>query len=122
MSTIQFIERDGRPEYAVVPIDLFERMQQAFEDRDDLAALQAFRASDDGFRVPAAVADAILDGVPPVRAWREHRGLTQEALAAQANISKAYLCQIETGKRAGALKTLKAIAKALDLSLDDLQD
>lgn len=121
MSTIQFIERNGRPEYAVVPIDLFERMQRALEDLDDIAALEELRANDDGFRIPGAVADAILDGASPIKAWREHRGLTQDALAAQAGISKAYLCQIETGKRAGTVDTLKAIAAALGLTLDDLQ-
>ena len=64
---------------------------------------------------------AILNGTHPVKAWREHGDLTQDALAAKAGISTAYLCQIETGKRQGAVKTLKALAKALGVSLDDLQ-
>ena len=57
----------------------------------------------------------------PVKVWREYRGLTQDALAAQAGISKAYLCQIETGKREGAIKTLRAISAALQVTVDDLQ-
>lgn len=56
------------------------------------------------------------------QAWREHRGLTQEALAGKAQISKAYLCQIETRKRVGALKTLRAIADALSISLNELHE
>ncbi|MDR0234412.1 MAG: helix-turn-helix domain-containing protein [Zoogloeaceae bacterium] len=40
-----------------------------------------------------------MDGVHPVKAWREQQGLTQKALSAEVGISKAYLCQIETGKR-----------------------
>lgn len=88
----------------------------------DIALFDATRATDDGFRIPAAVAHALLDGEQPVKVWREQRGLTQEALAGKAGISKAYLCQIETRKRVGALKTLKAIADALALRVDDLQE
>jgi hypothetical protein len=36
-------------------------------------------AADDGTRTPAAVAFALADGVHPVRAWREQRGLSLEA-------------------------------------------
>ncbi len=121
MTTIQFIERDGKREFAVIPIELFERLADAFEDLEDLAALETFRRNDDGFHVPAEVLNAILDGAHAVKAWREWRGITQEALAEKAGISKAYLCQIETGKREGTVKTLKAIAHALAVTLDDLQ-
>ena len=88
---------------------------------EDAALFDAALAADDGFRVPAAVAHAILDGTHPVKAWREHRKLTQEALSEQAGISKAYLCQIETAKRQSAVKTLRALARALDVTLDELQ-
>ena len=71
--------------------------------------------------MPAAVVNALLEGANPVKVWREHRALTQDALAAQAGISKAFLCQIETGKRVGAIKTLRALAAALGVTVDDLQ-
>ena len=120
MTTIQFIERDGKREFAVIPIELYERLSAALEDADDAALFDAARGADDGFRIPATVAHALLDGDNPVKVWREHRGLTQEVLAEKAAISKAYLCQIETGKRVGALKTLKAIAGALAVTVDEL--
>lgn len=120
MTAIQFIERDGKREFAVIPIELYERLSAALEDADDAALFDAARGADDGFRIPAAVAHALLDGDNPVKVWREHRGLTQEVLAERAAISKAYLCQIETGKRVGALKTLKAIAGALAVTVDEL--
>lgn len=88
----------------------------------DTALFDTVRAADDGFRIPAAVAHAILDGEHPVKAWRDQRGLTQEVLAEQAGISKAYLCQIETRKRVGALKTLKALAKALAVGVEELHE
>jgi len=122
MTSIQFIERDGKREFAVIPIELFERLSAAMEDAEDAALFDAARATDDGFRIPAAVVNAILDGEQPVKVWREQRGLTQEVLAAKAGISKAYLCQIETRKRVGALKTLKALASALVISMNELEE
>jgi DNA-binding XRE family transcriptional regulator len=115
-----FIELDGKREFAVIPIELYERLSVALEDADDAALFDSVRAADDGFRIPAAVAHALLDGEQPVKVWREQRGLTQDALAAKAGISKGYLCQIEMCKRVGALKTLRAIANALAISVPDL--
>ena len=87
-----------------------------------LALFDAAKAADDGFRIPAAVANAILDGEQPVKVWRESRGLTQDALARKAGISMSDLCQIETRKRVGALKTLRAIADALAISMNELRE
>lgn len=120
MTGIQFIERDGKREFAVVPIAIFERLAALVEDAEDAALLDLAKAADDGFRVPSAVANAVLDGMHPIRAWREYRGFTQEALAAQAGISKAYLSQLENGKRAGAFKTLRRLAGLLGVTAEDL--
>ena len=122
MTAIQFIENNGKREFAVVPMALFKRIAPLLEGLDDEALFDAAKVADDGFRVPSAVVNAIMDGAHPVKAWREYRGQTQEALAVLAGISKAYLCQIETGKRIGAVKTIKAVAKALGVRLDDLQN
>lgn len=122
MAGIQFIERNGKREFAVIPIELYERLSAVLEDVDDAALADAARAADDGFRVPAAVVNALLEGEQPVKVWREQRGLTQDALAAKAGISKAYLCKIETRKRVGALKTLRAIADALAVSVNELHE
>ena len=120
-AAIQFIENNGKREFAVLPMALFQRIAPLLEGLDDEALFEAAKIADDGFRVPGMVVNAIIDGSHPVKAWREYRGLTQEVLAFQAGISKAYLCQIETGKRVGAVKTLKAVAKALGVNLDDVQ-
>ena len=59
-------------------------------------------------------------GDSPLKVFREYRGLTQAALAELAGISRLYLSQIETGRRGGSVKTLRALAKALDVELDDV--
>jgi len=117
---IQFIERDGQRQFAIVPIEIFSRMAAYAEDAEDAALFDRASIGDDGFRIPANVAHSILDGVHPVKAWRKHRGFTQEKLALLAAVSKAYLCQIEARKRQGSVKTLAALASALDVSVDDL--
>lgn len=51
----------------------------------DLAAYREAESEDDGFRIPHDLLSRELAGEAPVRLWREHRGLTQEALAEAAD-------------------------------------
>jgi antitoxin component HigA of HigAB toxin-antitoxin module len=117
MSRVQIIEVDGKPAFYVVPADLWNRLREAAEDAEDRADLERFDREDDGVRYPSAVAYAIADGVTPARAWREHRGLTLQALADAAGLSKAFVSQIECGKRTGTAATLKKLAQALGVPL-----
>lgn len=120
---VQTILRDGQPEYVVLPWDEYQALLQKIEDARDAALLDAFDhklSSGEEETVPSAVVDALLAGANPIKVWREHRGLTQESLAERAHISNAYLSQLESGKRQGALSTLRSIATALDIALDDL--
>ncbi len=121
MTRVQVIEKDGQPVYYVVPADLWAAVRGAIEDAEDAAAYAEAKASDDGVRFPAAVAYAIADGAHPVRAWREHRGLTLQTLADAAGLSKPYVSQIEGGKRAGTAATLKKLARALGVPMGALQ-
>ena len=121
MKRVQIIEHNGKPAFAVVLIDLWERVCESLDDAHAVAAYDRAVAQDDGFTIPAAVMRAELDGSHSVLAWREHRGLTLQALADAAGISKAYVSQIEGGKRAGTAATLKKLAKVLRVPLDALQ-
>ncbi len=120
MNNIQWIEKNGHKEYAIIPVDIFERLIEAAEDKDDLESLRNFKKSDDGFRIQGEMVFRQIDGESPVKLWREHRGITVELLAAKAGISKSYLSQIENGKRTGTIKTMKAIANALEVPIDVL--
>lgn len=51
---------------------------------------------------------------------RQARGLTQEELAAKANISPTHLGVIERGVKIPRLDTFVSIANALDVSADEL--
>jgi DNA-binding XRE family transcriptional regulator len=120
---IQLIERDGKPEWAILPYEEYLKLvEQAemLEDIRDFDAAKAALENGEDELVPAEVVFAILDGENPIKVWREYRRLTQQQLADAAGISKPYLSQIETGKRTGATEVLSAIAKALDVSLDEV--
>ncbi|MGD8791460.1 MAG: helix-turn-helix transcriptional regulator [Anaerolineae bacterium] len=122
--SVQVIKRDGKPEWAVIPYEEYERLVEEAEMLQDVQAYdESKQAIAEGEElVPSEVTYAILDGSHPVRVWREHRGLTQKQLAEAAGISVPYLSQIETGKRRGSAEVLAEIAKALRLSLDDIMD
>jgi len=114
--------KDDKPEWAVIPYEAYRRLVEAAEMLHDIRAYdEAKQAIEKGEElIPSKVTYAILDGANPIRVWREHRGLTQQELAEAAGISVPYLSQIESGKRKGRAKTLAAIARELDLALDDI--
>ena len=120
--TVQIIERDRRPEWAVLPYELYQQLL------DDSEMLQDIRDYEDAKKallseeelIPSNVTYAILDGDRPIKVWRKYRGMTQRELAEMAGITKAYLSQIETGKRTGTPDVLSKLAKALGLTLDEI--
>ena len=87
---------------------------------EDAAATAAYHSSRDQERVPIELVDRLLAGENPVKVWREHRGLSQRDLAARAGLNFAYLSQVETGARNGSIQTMKKLAEALGVDLDDL--
>lgn len=118
----QFIEIEGK-QVVLIPADDYRTLLEKAEMLDDVAAYdhaKAALAAGDDELVPAVVANAILDGGSPVRAWRQYREMSQVQLAEATGISQAYLAQIETGKRDGTLGLYRSLADALGVDLDDL--
>jgi len=56
----------------------------------------------------------------PVRIFRKYRKMSQQVLAKKVGVSKTMISHIESGRKQGSTKTLKNIAKALDVDLNDL--
>ncbi len=55
-----------------------------------------------------------------IRKIREDKGLSQEKLAALADLHRTYIGQIERGEKNIGLKNLEKIAKALCVNIKDL--
>jgi DNA-binding XRE family transcriptional regulator len=118
---VQIIEKNGKPEWAVIPFQEYQKLKEAMEDAEDINAIEAhLKAMQEGseIAVPGEVTFAILDGVSPIRAWREHKQIKMNELAKKVGISPAYLSQIENGKRNPTIDTLKNIAKELNLEVE----
>jgi len=120
--TAQVIEKNGKPEWAVLPYTEYVALLRRAGVADDQRAFdQAHASIAQGEEiVPAETVDRLLAGEHPLKVWREYRGLTQEDLAQAVGVKAAYLSQIETGRRGGSANLLKKIAQVLKLDLDDL--
>jgi DNA-binding XRE family transcriptional regulator len=98
-------------------------LRERVEDLEDALVVERFRKEhgfgSDAF-IPEAVANRLLDGEAPLRVWRTHRGLTQEALAKASGVSRALIADIETGRKRGSMESTFALADALKLKADDL--
>ena len=120
--SVQYIDTDaGR--LAVLPEVEYRKLVENAEDAADIVAIERFHdrlARSEEELVPAAIANRLFAGENPVRVWREHRGMSGRALAEAAGIAQPYLSQIETGERDGSFETIRKLADALRVSLDDL--
>ncbi|AWI55818.1 hypothetical protein AB395_0000132 [Sinorhizobium fredii CCBAU 45436] len=96
---------------------------EAAEDAEDVADVKRINerlARGEEELIPADIVNRILDGESKVKVWREYRKLTLRELAAKVDISPAYLSQIEGGSRDGTFETMKKIAAALGITVDEL--
>lgn len=119
----QIISKDGKPEYAVVPYNDYQKLLANAEMLVDLIAYDAAKralASGEEELIPAVVVDRLLDGDNPIRVWREFRGLTSAQLAAACGVSAAAISQLEAGKRRPSVALLKKLAAALCVDLEQL--
>jgi transcriptional regulator with XRE-family HTH domain len=55
-----------------------------------------------------------------IRKLRKNKGWSQEKLALEANLHRAYIGQIERGEKNIGLRNLEKIAKTLGLKLKDM--
>ena len=80
---IQVIERDGKPEWAILPyevyIKLVEDAEMLVDIRDNDAEKAAIQSGEQEL-IPAEVTFALWDGNNPVKVWREYRGISHKTL------------------------------------------
>lgn len=119
--SVQFIEIDGR-KMAVLPVDDYERLMEAVEDQDDIAAAERAerrRAAGEEY-VPSEMVDRLIDGENALRVWRQYRQLSIARLAEISGINKATISQLENEKAFGRPATWRSLADALRVTVDDI--
>jgi len=94
----------GQP-YVLVPLHDYRELTSTSNDND----------------LPDDVLDKLSAGQEsPIKIIRKHRGMTQSDLARESGISRPYLTEIETGKKDGSVRALKALAGALHVDVGQL--
>ena len=81
---VQIIEREGKPEWAVLPYEAYLQLTEdsgMLQDIRDYDAVKTAIEQGKEELVSGEVTFALLDGENPVKVWREYRGLTQQQLA-----------------------------------------
>ena len=101
----------------------YERLVEAAEDlRDSEIAERSRREIEAGAEALLTHAEVkeMLAAKTPLAFWRKKRGLTQAALAKDTGVAQGFLSEIESGQKPGTAATLKKIADALRITVDDL--
>lgn len=106
-----------------IPRTEYEALLASREELVDLRAFDEAMAAlvrGDEELLPDAMVGRLLAGESPLKVWREHRGLSQAELARRTGVNRVQIVDIEAGRKAGSIATLKSLAQALGLALDDL--
>ncbi|SFI44415.1 Helix-turn-helix domain-containing protein [Pseudomonas guineae] len=93
---VQVIERDGAPEYAVLPWAQYQALLQAAGHVPEV--------------VVAAAVDAIKPALSQLTALRTAKDLSVDQLARNVGISPHYLSMIESGEREPDAAIQRALA------------
>ena len=96
-------------------------VREHIEDLEDLAHIRKVEGETKaGDYLPAGLVRQAIKGEHPIRIWRKHRGLSMNELARRSGVNAAYLSEIENNKKRGSVSAFVAVARALDVRVDDL--
>jgi DNA-binding XRE family transcriptional regulator len=113
----------GMTDTVTIPRTEYDRLRHAIEDLADLQvydrAMAALASGKDEL-IPASFADRLMEGESPLRVYREVRGLSQAELARVSGVNRVQILDIEAGRKSGSVETLRRLARALRVDLDDL--
>jgi len=106
----QIIMQDGKPAFAVIPWEEYQRL--IYHDPGEIDVW-----------IPHEVVKAnVITGVSMIRAWREYFGMTQQELARRAGMTQPALARLEKSGSKPRFGTLKKIATAMDITIEQLTD
>ena len=119
----QTIELNGQ-KWVILPHKQYLDMVDDIEDYYDLPNLAKIKERlDQGLEetYPASLVDELTNpDNSPVKVFRKYRGLTQKELAEKVGVSLAQIKKIEGKDSDGSIKTLKKIAKVLNVEPGEL--
>jgi len=116
---LETVERNSQ-KFVLVPIEQYNQLLADLEMLKDVRDFRTAKAVDEETFPAAVINRLILNEENPIKVYREYRELTQKQLADKVGVQRAYLAEIETGRKSGSVKTLKAIAEALGVDLTSI--
>jgi len=106
----QIIMQDGKPAFAVIPWEEYQKLTRHDPDETDVW-------------IPHEVVKAnVINGASMIRAWREYFGMTQQELARRAGMTQPALARLEKSDSKPRIATLKKVAAAMDITIEQLTD
>jgi len=103
-----------------VEYDRLCAIEEEFADIQAALAVEARIASGEEELLPAHMVDRLIDGESPLRVWREYRQCSQSALARASGVNRVQIVEIESGRNSGSVHTLRKLAVALRVTVDDI--
>jgi DNA-binding XRE family transcriptional regulator len=113
------LRRIAMNEMVTIRKDEYERLKEAAEDLADIIAYDR-AVRDGGEAIPAAFVKRMIDGEHPVRVYRDLRGLSQTQLSENSGVNRVQITDIEAGRKSGSIETVRKLALALGVTIDDL--
>lgn len=106
-------------EMITIPKAEFDRLVEAAEDLEDIKAIEDYKANpQEG--LPHKYMVRLVEDEAPLLVFREWRGLNQSELARKSGVHRVSIADIEAGRKTGSVHTLKKLAEALNITIDDL--
>ncbi len=90
--------------------------------KQELEDIQAYDRgmNDNAEGIPHEYMLRLINGENPLAIFRQWRGHNQTELAKLSTVNRVQITDIESGRKTGSVATLKKLADALGISLDDL--
>ncbi len=107
----QVIKQGNKPAFAVIPWDEYQEL------------VKNYIPDESNVWFPQEVVEAnAVRGDSLLKAWREHLGLIQSEVAKRAGMSQPAYAKLEKPGANPRIATLRKLAKALGISLEQLTD
>jgi predicted transcriptional regulator len=110
-------------EIVILSRDEYDRLIEADEDWKDAETARrviADIASGAETVLSEAELDEYLNAKTPLSFWRKKRQMTQADLSKVTGIAQGFISEIESGQKPGTPATLKKLAQALNIKVDNL--
>lgn len=118
---VQFIEKEGHREWAVLPYTTYQHLLDAYEMLRDIQAFDQAIAREEEM-IPVQWIDRLLNGESPVQVWREYRQMTQDELAQLCGVTREVIKAVEMKTRQPDPQLCANLARCLRVEADELMN